>query len=176
MTKIRNIFLVGPMGAGKSTIGRAVAEQLNMDFYDSDQVIEKRTGADIAWIFDIEGEEGFRKREAAVINDLTQKQNIVLATGGGAIVTPENRQALASRGTVVYLRTSLETQYVRTRHDEKRPMLHTEDVWGRLNSLWDQREPLYVELADVSFETDGLSVKVVANEIVRYVCDKNNKL
>lgn len=157
------------MGAGKSTIGRAVAKQLNLDFYDTDQVIEKRTGADIAWIFDIEGEDGFRVREQNVVEDLTQKQNIVLATGGGTIVTPENRQALAGRGTVVYLRTSLDTQYKRTRHDEKRPMLHTDDVWERLNELWSEREPLYLEIADISFDTDGLSVKVVANDIVRYV-------
>lgn len=176
MARIQNIFLIGPMGAGKSTIGRAIAKELKLDFYDTDQEIEARTGADITWIFDIEGEEGFRKREASVIDDLSQRQNIVLATGGGAIVTPENRVALAARGTVIYLKTSLDSQYERTRHDEKRPLLQTDDVWERLNDLWNEREPLYREIADISFETDGLSVKLVANDIVKYLRDEAEKI
>ena len=106
IVKVRNIFLIGPMGAGKSTIGRALAKELKLEFYDSDEVIEERAGADISWIFDIEGEEGFRRREQKVIDELTQKTNIVLATGGGVVITPENRNALAGRGTVIYLKTS----------------------------------------------------------------------
>lgn len=169
LLKVNNIFLIGPMGAGKSTIGRSLAKELKMDFFDSDEVIEQRAGADIAWIFDVEGEEGFRVREAKVIDDLSQKQNIVLATGGGAIITPENRTVLAARGTVVYLRSSLESQYERTRRDAKRPLLHTEDVQGRLVELWEVREPLYRELADMIFDTDKLTVKAVATQIVDFI-------
>lgn len=165
--KIRNIFLIGPMGAGKSTIGRSVAKLLKMEFYDSDQVIEEKTGADIAWIFDIEGEAGFREREKGVIEELTQMQNIVLATGGGTIVTPENRIALAARGVVVYLRTSLDQQFERTRKDAKRPLLQTTNVKERLDELWEQREPHYDEIADMTFHTDGLTVNAVANEIIK---------
>lgn len=169
IVKVRNIFLIGPMGAGKSTIGRALAKELKLEFYDSDEVIEERAGADISWIFDIEGEEGFRRREQKVIDELTQKTNIVLATGGGVVITPENRNALAGRGTVIYLKTSLQQQFERTKRDTKRPLLQTEDLEGRLESLRDEREPFYDELADVSFETDKLTVKAVANNIIKYL-------
>ena len=110
IVKVRNIFLIGPMGAGKSTIGRALAKEVKLEFFDSDEVIEERAGADIAWIFDVEGEEGFRRREQKVIDELTQRTNIVLATGGGVVMTPENRNALAGSGTVIYLKTSLQHQ------------------------------------------------------------------
>lgn len=170
IVKVRNIFLIGPMGAGKSTIGRTLAKELKLEFYDSDEVIEQRTGADISWIFDVEGEEGFRRREQKVIDELTQKNNIVLATGGGVIMTSENRNALAARGTVIYLRTSLQQQYERTKRDStKRPLLKTDDLEGRLEMLRDEREPFYEELADVSFETDKLTVKAVANNIIKYI-------
>lgn len=169
MVKVRNIFLIGPMGAGKSTIGRTLAKDLKLDFYDSDEVIEQRAGADLAWIFDIEGEEGFRKREVRVIDELTQKHNIVLATGGGVIMSPENRGALAGRGTVIYLKTSLEQQYERTKRDTKRPLLRTDNLEERLESLRDERQPHYEELADVSFETDKLTVKAVSNKIIKYL-------
>jgi len=169
IVKVRNIFLIGPMGAGKSTIGRSLARELKLDFYDSDEVIEARAGADLSWIFDVEGDEGFRKREQKVIDELTQKNNIVLATGGGVILTPENRNALAARGTVVYLRTSLQQQFERTKRDTKRPLLRTDDLESRLESLRDEREPFYEELADVSFETDKLTVKAVTNNIVKYL-------
>lgn len=169
IVKVRNIFLIGPMGAGKSTIGRALAKELKLDFYDSDEVLESRAGANIAWIFDIEGEEGFRKREQKVIDELTQKTNIVLATGGGVVITPENRNALAARGTVVYLKTSLQQQYERTKRDTRRPLLQTDDLEGRLLSLQDEREHLYDELADISFETDKLTVKAVATNIIKYL-------
>lgn len=169
IVKVRNIFLIGPMGAGKSTIGRTLARELKLDFYDSDEVIEERAGADLSWIFDVEGDEGFRRREQKVIDELTQKTNIVLATGGGVIITPENRNALAARGTVIYLRTSLQQQFERTKRDTKRPLLRTDDLEGRLESLRDEREPFYEELADVSFETDKLTVKAVTNNIVKHI-------
>lgn len=167
--KVRNIFLIGPMGAGKSTIGRALAKELKLDFYDSDEVIEERTGADIAWIFDVEGEEGFRRREQKVIEELTQNTNIVLATGGGVIMSPENRNALAARGTVIFLRASLQQQFERTKRDTKRPLLQTDDLEAQLEKLRLEREPFYEELADVSFETDKLTVKAVANNIIKYL-------
>ena len=169
IVKVRNVFLIGPMGAGKSTIGRTLAKELKLEFFDSDEVIEQRAGANIAWIFDVEGEEGFRRREQKIIDELTQKNNIVLATGGGVIMTPENRNALAGRGTVIYLKTSLQQQFERTKRDTKRPQLQTDDLEGRLEMLRDEREPFYEELADVSFETDKLTVKAVANQIVKYI-------
>ncbi len=169
IVKVRNVFLIGPMGAGKSTIGRTLAKELKLDFYDSDEVIEQRAGADISWIFDIEGEDGFRAREVKIIDELTQKNNIVLATGGGVIMSPENRAVLAARGTVIYLKTSLEQQYERTKRDTKRPQLQTTNLEERLKELRDERQPHYEELADVSFETDKLTVKAVANNIIKYL-------
>ncbi len=170
IVKVRNIFLIGPMGAGKSTIGRTLAKELKLDFYDSDEVIEERTGADISWIYDVEGEEGYRRREQKVIEELTQKTNIVLATGGGVIMTPENRNALAGRGTVIYLKTSLQQQFERTKRDStKRPMLQTKDLEKRLEQLRMECEPLYEELSDVSFDTDRLTVKSVATHIIKYI-------
>ena len=158
------------MGAGKSTIGRTLAKELKLDFYDSDEVIEERTGADISWIYDVEGEEGYRRREQKVIEELTQKTNIVLATGGGVIMTPENRNALAGRGTVIYLKTSLQQQFERTKRDStKRPMLQTKDLEKRLEQLRMECEPLYEELSDVSFDTDRLTVKSVATHIIKYI-------
>jgi shikimate kinase len=164
--KVHNIFLIGPMGAGKSTIGRTLAKALNFEFYDSDEEIESRTGADIAWIFDLEGEEGFRKREQQVLDDLTQMSRVVLATGGGVVNLSENRNALAARGTVIYLQTSLAQQLARTQHDTRRPLLQTEDVETRLANLIKEREPLYKEIADLEIDTDNLSVKAVANKIM----------
>ncbi|GGI91130.1 shikimate kinase [Legionella impletisoli] len=157
------------MGAGKSTIGRTLAKELKLEFYDTDEVIEERSGADISWIFDVEGEEGFRKREQKVIEELTQKNNIVLATGGGVVMSPENRNALAARGTVIYLKASLQQQFERTKRDTKRPLLQTDDLEQRLETLKEEREPFYEELADVSFETDKLTVKAVANNIIKYI-------
>lgn len=157
------------MGAGKSTIGRALAKELKLEFYDTDEVIEERTGATVCWIFDVEGEEGFRRREQKVIEELTQKNNIVLATGGGVVMTPENRNALAGRGTVIYLRTSLQQQFERTKRDTKRPLLQTPNLEITLEELRDEREPFYEELADMSFETDKLTVKAVANRIIKYL-------
>ena len=170
MKNKRNIFLIGPMGAGKSSIGKQLAAQLKMEFVDTDQVIEERTGADIDWIFDLEGEEGFRKREEAVIEELTQMQGIVLATGGGAILSPKNRNFLAARGTVLFLETSIEQQLERTRRDKKRPLIqNAEDPKELFLSLKEQRDPLYIEIADYTFTTDRSSVKSVAKHIIEEI-------
>ncbi|MFB0911991.1 MAG: shikimate kinase AroK [Glaciecola sp.] len=166
MAEKRNIFLVGPMGAGKSTIGRHLADELHLDFYDSDQEIEKRTGADIAWIFDLEGEDGFRKREEDIINDLTDKQGIVLATGGGSIVSKNVRNRLSARGIVVYLQTTIDKQVARTQRDKRRPLLQNNDPEQVLRDLADERNPLYTEVADYVVETDDQSARAVANQIL----------
>ncbi|AMO80428.1 MAG: shikimate kinase AroK [Enterobacterales bacterium] len=166
MAEKRNIFLVGPMGAGKSTIGRQLAQQLNMEFFDSDQEIERRTGADVSWVFDVEGEEGFRDREEKVINELTEKQGIVLATGGGSVKSRETRNRLSARGVVVYLETTIEKQLARTQRDKKRPLLQVDTPREVLEELAKERNPLYEEIADVTIRTDDQSAKVVANQII----------
>ena len=167
MAEKRNIFLVGPMGAGKSTIGKHLADQLHMEFYDSDVEIERRTGADIAWVFDVEGEEGFRKREEQVICDLSELQGIVLATGGGAIKSSLTRNRLSARGIVVYLETPIEKQLARTQRDKRRPLLQTEEAPREvLTRLSEEREPMYREIADYVVRTDELTAKQVATQIV----------
>lgn len=160
-----NIFLIGPMGVGKSTIGRQLANLLNKDFMDTDHEIEKRTGVDIPTIFDIEGEEGFRKREAAVLDEMTSGSNLVLATGGGAILLEDNRRALR-RGFVVYLSASLETLIERTRRDKSRPLLQNTDRQKKIKELMMERDPIYRQESDIIVETDGRSAKAVAKEIV----------
>ncbi len=167
MAEKRNIFLIGPMGAGKSTIGRHLAQMLHLDFFDSDTEIEHRTGADVAWVFDVEGEEGFRNREEDVINDLTEKLGIVLATGGGSVKSKENRNRLSARGIVVYLETTVDKQMARTQRDKRRPLLQTENPRGVLEQLADERNELYVEIADYTVRTDEQSAKVVANQIIK---------
>jgi shikimate kinase len=173
MAEKRNIFLVGPMGAGKSTIGRQLAQQLNMEFFDSDQEIERRTGADVGWVFDVEGEAGFRDREEKIINELTEKQGIVLATGGGSVKSRETRNRLSARGVVVYLETTIEKQLARTQRDKKRPLLQVDEPPREvLEALADERNPLYEEIADVTIRTDDQSAKVVANQIINML-EKN---
>lgn len=167
MKRSVNLFLVGPMGAGKSTIGKQLAKELKLEFYDADQEIEARTGADIAWIFDVEGEEGFRKREAYVIDELSQLQGIVLATGGGAVLNADNRNRLAARGTVVYLYTTVEQQMRRTARDKRRPLLITETPESVLRELMAFRDPLYREVADVVVNTDGRTVRSVSAEVIK---------
>jgi len=155
MGQARRIFLVGPMGAGKTTIGTALARALGLTFLDSDREIEQRSGVDIATIFDFEGEAGFRKRERAMIDELTRLDDIVLATGGGAVIDPENRHHLSTRGTVVHLDTSVDEQMRRTRHDRARPLLQSEDRRATLERLAAERAPLYGEIADIVIATDG---------------------
>ncbi len=157
------------MGAGKSAVGRYLARTLHLSFVDSDDEIESRTGVDIAFIFEKEGEQGFRKREAAVIDDLSKIDGVVLATGGGAVVDPENRSRLGGRGYVVYLYTSVDEQVSRTQRGRKRPMLENDDPRGTLEELLAKRDPLYREIADLVVETDGRKVKSVANEIIEQI-------
>ena len=162
----QNLFLVGPMGAGKSAVGRQLARLLHLDFMDSDEEIESRTGVDIPFIFEKEGEAGFRKREAKVIEDLTQKDGVVLATGGGAVMDPQNRNHLGARGFVIYLHTSVDQQLARTRKGRDRPLLANDDPRTVLETLMATRDPLYREIADLTVETDGRKVRAVANEIL----------
>jgi len=167
MAEKRNIFLVGPMGAGKSTIGRELADKLHLEFFDSDQEIERRTGADISWVFDLEGEDGFRVREEGVIDDLTEKQGIVLATGGGSVISDLVRNRLSARGIVVYLETTIDKQVARTQRDRRRPLLQTsKEPRTVLENLAVERNPLYEEIADIIVQTDDQSAKVVAHKIV----------
>lgn len=165
-----NIFLVGPMGAGKTTIGRQLARQLKKKFYDSDRVIEERTGADIPLIFDKEGEDGFRKREMAIIDELSQLEGVVLATGGGAVLAAENRQQLADRGHVIYLSSTLESLLERTRKDKNRPLLHAEEGPEIiLNRLLEQRDPLYRETADYVVDTSNDSIRNIIKAIISHL-------
>jgi len=153
------------MGAGKSTVGRHLARSLEKTFLDSDKVIEERTGASISLIFEIEGEAGFRQREALVIDELTQRQNIILATGGGAVLSEENRRFLKERGHVVYLRAPLDLLVARTTRDRHRPLLANADPRQRLQSLLQEREPLYREAADLIIDTGHRTVRQVVSLI-----------
>lgn len=161
-----NIYLIGPMGSGKTAVGRLLARLLRLEFHDSDVEIEQRTGVDIPYIFEKEGEAGFREREREVIDALTQLSNVVVATGGGAVLRPENREHLSTRGWVVYLKTSVEQQLERTRHGRQRPLLFTEDPEARLRQLMMVRAPLYESIAAVTVDTDGRQVRAVADHIV----------
>lgn len=161
-----NIFLVGPMGAGKSAVGRQLARGLHLDFIDSDDEIEARTGVDIAYIFEKEGEQGFRKREVAVIDEMSARKGIVLATGGGAVLDPQSRSRLAARGYVVYLFTGVNQQLKRTSRGRHRPLLENGDRRAVLEDLMGIRDPLYREIADLTVSTDGRKVKQVAREII----------
>jgi shikimate kinase len=154
------------MGAGKSAVGRQLARLLHVSFMDSDEEIEARTGVDIPFIFEKEGEEGFRRREAKVIEDLTGKDGIVLATGGGAIIDPKSRSHLGARGFVIYLKTSVDQQLARTRRGRERPLLGNEDPRQTLENLLAEREPMYLEIADLTVDTDGRKVRAVADEIL----------
>jgi shikimate kinase len=163
----RNVFLIGPMGSGKTAVGRQLARLLGLEFRDSDAEIERRTGVDIPFIFEKEGEQGFRARERDAIEALTLQSGVVVATGGGAILLPENRSRLAQRGRVVYLRTSVRQQVERTRHGRGRPLLDTDDPASRLEQLMTVRAPLYEEIADLIVDTDGRRVAAVAQDILR---------
>jgi shikimate kinase len=163
-----SVFLIGPMGSGKTAVGRALARSLGLAFHDSDAEVERRTGVDIPFIFEKEGEAGFRLREREAIEALTQLPRIVLATGGGAVLSPENRRHLAERGCVVYLETSVTQQADRVRHGRNRPLLAEQgDIAGRLGALMDVRSPLYGEIADLTVSTDGRRVPAVTEEILK---------
>lgn len=167
-----NVFLVGPMGAGKSTIGKKLAEDCGWSFIDSDHEIEQRTGVDIAFIFEKEGEEGFRKREQSAIEELTQLSGIVLATGGGAVIKPENRSCLRGRGFVVYLRASVAQQFARVERSDHRPLLAHGDRHETLARLFAERDPLYREVADLVLDTDGKNAKQLARAIELAIADR----
>lgn len=166
MTAGSNIFLIGPMGAGKTTVGRRLAELRGLEFIDSDHEIEARTGVDIPYIFEREGEAGFRKRESQVIAELVMRQGIVLATGGGVVLDADNRRVLSAHGYVVYLHASIEQQLHRTARADNRPLLNNvTDRRGVLSTLLAQRDPLYREIADLIVNTDSRSAKALVHEI-----------
>lgn len=165
------IFLIGPMGAGKSAVGRLLAQRLGYRFVDSDRALEERTGVDIPRIFDVEGEEGFRSREQLILQELTQLSGIVLATGGGAVIREGNRACLQERGIVVYLRTTVDTQLVRTRHSQ-RPLLQTRDPRSRLQELMLARAPLYEALADITVDTDHGTIAAIVDDIIQQLGER----
>lgn len=169
MSKVGNVFLIGPMGVGKTTIGRLVASALGVPFYDSDREIEALTGANIPWIFDVEGETGFRVREERMIDTLTRREGIVLATGGGAVLSPTSRSNLHTRGTVIYLKATIAQQFERTSKDKNRPLLQTADPLARIRELMAIREPLYLETAHYTVDTSRRGARGVVNEIMRLV-------
>jgi len=160
-----NIFLVGLMGAGKTTIGKLLAKNLGKTFHDSDHEIECRTGVHIPLIFELEGEAGFRKRESAVIADLTSQQDVVVATGGGAVLAKQNRECLSQNGTVIYLRADATELWHRTRNDKNRPLLQTEDPKARLEQLFAERDPFYCEIADIIVDTGRHSVSTILHQL-----------
>ena len=166
MRGARNVFLVGMMGAGKTTAGRIIARKLKRDFHDSDQEIERRCGVKIPVIFEIEGEAGFRAREASAIAELAALEDIVLATGGGAVLAQANRRHLASRGSVIYLHARPAALYERVRQDKNRPLLATADPMSRLEQLYAERDPLYREIADMVVDTGRQSVQSLARQLL----------
>ena len=166
MKQTDNIYLIGLMGAGKTTIGRQLAKALQLPFYDSDKAIEEQTGVDIPTIFEYEGEEGFRAREQNMIAELTQINGIVLATGGGAILRAANRKALTENGFVVYLQCSVDKILQRTKRDTQRPLLNTENPRARIEKLFSEREPDYLSCADFKIETSSMQSKAVVQKIL----------
>lgn len=168
-----SVFLIGPMGAGKTTIGRKLADRLGYTFCDSDRYIEERCGTDIPWIFDVEGEAGFRQREKQAIDDLSKQEKIVLATGGGSILDEKNRLHLFERGVVIYLCASIAQQVKRTHKDKNRPLLQTSDPKATLTRLFTQRDPLYRSIAHVIVETDGKNPGKILNSITSFLNDRH---
>ena len=164
-----NIFIVGPMGSGKSTVGKIISDELFLNFFDTDEEIENRTGASIDWIFDLEGEEGFRKRESGVLEEMVQKNSVVLSTGGGIVLSENNRELLSSRGTVFYLATPISVQLERTAKDKDRPLLKNGDPGQILQELHEKRKNLYKSVSDHIIETEDKSSQEVASEIINLV-------
>jgi shikimate kinase len=165
MMKSGAVFLVGPMGAGKSTIGRLLADTLHFDFRDVDREIEERSGVDIPWIFDMEGEEGFRDREESMLAELSDATQLIISTGGGAVLRSDSRKLMVAKGTVIYLKTSVDEQIRRTARDRKRPLLQSGDPGVTLRNLMALREPLYEEIADYTVLTDNRTPKSVVQEL-----------
>jgi len=165
MQSARSVFLVGMMGAGKSTVGRLLAESIGFEFVDADREIEARSGVSIPTIFEIEGEAGFRRREAALLDELTARERIVLATGGGAVLDPLTRQRLRERGLVVYLRTTADEVHRRTRRDKSRPLLHTDNPRERIEQLIAEREPLYAEVAHLTIHSAASNPKKLVQRL-----------
>lgn len=161
----KNIILVGLMGAGKSTIGRHLAKKLNKKFLDSDHIIEERTGVDISTIFEIEGEQGFREREEQIIDELCQMTDIILATGGGAVLRKENRNNMQNGGHVIYLRTNADLLYSRIRYDKSRPLMQTKNPRDTLKKLLDNREPYYLEVADSVVTTGKQKINIIVKKV-----------
>ena len=161
-----NIFLVGMMGSGKTTLGRALAHRLDMEFVDTDRVLVERTGVPVATIFEIEGEEGFRRRESAVLAEVAGREGVVVATGGGAVLSAENREFMRAHGTVVYLRARLDGLWERTRHDATRPLLQTPDPRATLAAILAVREPLYREVAHVTVDTGAQSASTLVTRVL----------
>ena len=164
-----NIFIVGPMGSGKSTVGKIISDELFLNFFDTDDEIESRTGASIDWIFDLEGEEGFRKRESSILEEMVKQNSIVLSTGGGIILSDSNREMLSSRGTVFYLSTPISVQIERTSKDKDRPLLKNGDPGEILTRLQKERKGLYESVSDHVIETENKSSQAVATEIINLV-------
>ena len=169
--KKRNIYLVGPMGSGKTTIGQRLARRLGLDFYDSDQEIESRTGASVNLIFDVEGEVGFREREHQVLAELAAQSGVLVATGGGTVLSAANREILKRTGIVVYLRTSVRQQLERLRRDRTRPLLKSGNKEHKLKELAEQRDPLYEELADLVFPSRNRNIDSAVDQIHEAICD-----
>lgn len=167
-----NIFLVGLMGSGKTTVGKLLSKQLRRPFYDSDHEIARRTGVTIPMIFEVEGEAGFRKREEQMVADLTLLDGIILATGGGAVVSAANREHLKLRGKVIYLRGSIDELWQRTRHDRNRPLLQAPDPKARLGELYIQRDPLYREIADMIVDTGRQNVHALVHHLAQCLSEK----
>jgi len=164
-----NIFIVGPMGSGKSTVGKIISDELFLNFFDTDDEIESRTGASIDWIFDLEGEEGFRKRESSILEEMVKQNSIVLSTGGGIIISDSNREMLSSRGTVFYLSTPISVQLERTSKDKDRPLLKNGDPEEILTRLQKERKDLYESVSDHIIDTENKSSQEVASEIINFV-------
>ncbi|MCM8856803.1 MAG: shikimate kinase AroK [Candidatus Thiodiazotropha sp.] len=167
--RLQSLFLIGPMGAGKTTVGKQLAEHFRMEFIDSDHEIQRRTGVDIPTIFEFEGESGFRQREHTVIDELTSREGIVLATGGGAVIREDNRKSLSARGVVIYLHCSVQQQFERTHRDKNRPLLSTSDPMKKLTTLMAERDPLYRQTADILVSTEGRNTQSVVQDIRKQI-------